>query len=61
MGIISVVIGNFITLICLILILKYFKNKVSDAKISLKIDNESKDFIESLGKAIADNLKENDN
>lgn len=42
MGIISVIIGNFITLICLILVLKYFKNKISDAEISLKIGDESK-------------------
>ena len=61
MSILSVIIGNFITLICLVLVVKYFKNKLTDSKITLKIDEESKEFIDALGKSIADNLKENDN
>ena len=61
MSIISVVIGNFITLVCLIFIVKYFKNKLTDSKITLKIDEESKDFIDALGKSIAENLSKEPN
>lgn len=57
MGIISVIIGNFITLICLIFVIKYLKGKI----LGLKIDKEGEGFVESLGKVIADNLKKNDN
>ena len=61
MTIISVVIGNFITLICLALLAKYFKNKLTDSKITLKIDEESKEFIDALGRSIAENLSKEPN